>query len=65
MTPEDVAKIARDCGWKNEDYMRAIYHLSREIVKPSGGDGRTCFICAGDGQYMGNPCTNCQTSGGL
>lgn len=60
MTPEDIVKIARDQGWKNEDYIEAIYFLSKEIARPSGEDGTKCFICAGEGTYMGVACTNCQ-----
>lgn len=60
MRPEDIAKIARDAGWKNEDFMEAIYYLSKEVARPSGAAVSTCFICGGDGHYMGQKCTNCE-----
>lgn len=62
MRPEDIAKIARDSGWKNEDFMEAIYYLSKEIARPSGNTTKTCFICGGDGFYLGEKCSNCGTA---
>lgn len=59
MRPEDIVKIARDAGWSNEDIMRAIYNLSKEIVNPSGSAVGTCYICAGDKIHLGAPCPLC------
>lgn len=61
MNPEELANFTRVWGWNKDDLILAAYSLLKEATKDKVMLKGACYICGGDGVYLGEPCTACNS----
>ena len=60
MSEEELLSLIRNHNMSDEELTNLAFLILKEVCNKKESSLSNCFLCGGDEEYMGEPCSACE-----